>query len=57
LTVDSWFMLINTHKQQLKIISAQLIELAKQTPYFDIIISIKGISDLTAALFIAEVKD
>ncbi|MCD6440527.1 MAG: IS110 family transposase [Candidatus Marinimicrobia bacterium] len=57
LTVDSWLTLINTHKQQLKIISAQLIELAKQTPYFDIIISIKGISDLTAALFIAEVKD
>jgi transposase len=57
LTVDSWLTMINTHKQQLKIISAKLIELAKQTPYFDIIISIKGISDLTAALFIAEVKD
>jgi len=57
LVVDSWLTLINTHKQQLKTISAQLIELAKQTPYFDIIISIKGISDLTAALFIAEVKD
>ena len=57
LAVDSWLTLINTHKQQLKIIAAKLIELAKQTPYFDIIISIKGISDLTAALFIAEVKD
>jgi len=57
LTVNSWLIMINTHKQQLKIISAKLIELAKQTPYFDTIISIKGISDLTAALFIAEVKD
>jgi transposase len=57
LTVNSWLTLIHTLKQQLKIISSQLIELAKQTPYFDIIISIKGISDLTTALFIAEVKD
>ena len=57
LTVNSWLTLITTLKQQLKIISNQLIELAKQTPWFDILVSIKGISDLTAALFIAEVKD
>ena len=57
LTVNSWLTLIPMLKQQLKIFSAQLIELAKQTPYFDIIVSIKGIADLNAALFIAEVKD
>jgi len=57
LTINSWLVLITTLKQQLKIISKQLIELARQTPWFDILISIKGISDITAALFLAEVKD
>ena len=57
LAVNAWLTMINTLKQQLKTISTQLIELARRTPYFDIIVSVKGISDLTAALFIAEVKD
>lgn len=57
LTVNSWLTLITMLKQQLKIISAQLIELAKQTPWFDSLVSIKGISDVSASLFIAEVKD
>jgi len=35
----------------------RLTELAKQTPYFKILISLKGISDKQAALFIAETRD
>ena len=57
LTVNSWLTMITMLKQQLKIISAQLIELARQTPWFDSLVSIKGISDVSASLFIAEVKD
>jgi len=57
LTVDSFLIMINTLKKQLKKISKPLIELAKQTPWFEILISVKGISDLTAALFLAEVRD
>ena len=57
LTVNSWLAIIDTLQQQLKIIASQLIELARQTPWFDILVSIKGISDLSTALFIAEVKD
>ncbi len=34
-----------------------MIKLAKQTPWFEILTSIKGISELTAVLFIAEVQD
>ena len=57
LTVNSWLVLINTLKEQLKIISTKLIELAKQTPWFNILTSVKGISELTAGLFLAEVRD
>ncbi len=57
LSVNSWLSVIETLKQQMKIIADQLIELARQTPCFDILVSVKGISDLTTALFIAEVKD
>ena len=57
LTVNSWLVLNNTLKEQLKIISTKLIELAKQTPWFNILTSVKGISDLTASLFLAEVRD
>ena len=34
-----------------------VFKLAKQKPYFDILTSIKGISDTSASLFIAEVRD
>lgn len=57
LAVNAWLTMITTLEQQIEIIAKQLIKLAKQTPYFDVIISIKGIGDLNAALFIAEVKD
>lgn len=35
----------------------QLVDLAKETIYFDFIISLKGISDKSTALFIAETRD
>jgi len=57
LTVNSWLALISTLKDKLKIVATKLIELAKQTSWFYILTSVKGISDVTAALFLAEVRD
>jgi hypothetical protein len=44
-------------RNQTNIIALELIKLAKQTPYFKILVSIKGISDILAAQFIAECGD
>jgi len=57
LTIDSFLIMINTLKRQLKEISKSLIKLAKQTSWFETLTSVKGISELTASLFIAEVQD
>ena len=38
-------------------VATELVRLSKQTPYHGWITSLKGISDLLAALFIAEVRD
>ena len=59
LSLTAWITIIETVKSQLDIIIKQLIELVKQTPYWDILISFKGngISDKMVALFIAETRD
>jgi transposase len=59
LSLTAWITIIETFKVQLDIIITQLIELAKQTRYWDILISFKGngISDKMVALFIAETRD
>lgn len=57
LTMDVWLNLLKCLEQQLEIVRKELIQLAKQTPYFHIIVSIKGISDISAARFIAETRD
>jgi len=57
LTMDVWLNLLKCLEQQLDRVRKELIKLAKQTPYFHIIVSIKGISDISAARFIAETRD
>jgi transposase len=57
LSIQSWILMIETIQKQMKLIMNQMIILAKQTPYFDILISLKGISDKLAAFFIAETRD
>ncbi len=57
LTMLAW---LNQHallKEQMELVIAELVSLAEQTPYFDIIKSIKGISKITASRFIAELRD
>jgi transposase len=57
LALDSWILFIESIKQQQKIVLKEIIVLAKQTPYYEIIKSLKGVSDKLAALFIAETRD
>ena len=54
-TVTTLITLIKTLKQQQKTIKKELVKMAKESPYFEIITSLDGISDLTASLFLAEV--
>lgn len=54
---DSWVAIIKLLLVQIDDVQSELISQAKQKPYFDILTSIKGISDISASLFIAEVRD
>jgi transposase len=57
ITLNCWLGQYILIKEQINYVLEQLIALAEQTPYFDIITSLKGISDITAARFIAELRD
>ena len=57
LTLLSW---LNQHallKEQMKLVLDEMVFIAKRTPFFDIVSSLKGVSDITAARFIAELRD
>lgn len=54
LIVLGWLVQIKTTGEQLDLIAQSCIELAGHSPHFERIKSIKGISDLSAALFLAE---
>lgn len=57
ITLNCWLQQYALIKEQINSLLKQLISLAEQTPYFKIISSLKGISDITAARFIAELRD
>lgn len=54
---DAWIAMIQLLLIQIDQVLKQIISMAKQKTYFDILTSIKGISDISASLFIAEVRD
>jgi transposase len=54
---DAWIAMIHLLLMQINLVLKQIIDMARQKTYFDILTSIKGISDISAALFIAEVRD
>lgn len=56
-TMHCWLNQYSLLKEQIKLILDQMAAIAKRTPYFDIISSLKGVSDITAARFIAELRD
>jgi transposase len=57
LALDSWIILIETIRKQQNMVLKEMIVLAQQTPYFEVLKSLKGVSDKLAALFIAETRD
>lgn len=56
-TLDSWLILLEHTENQMEAVMAELVPLARQTRYFEILTSLKGISEKLAALFIAETRD
>jgi len=54
---DAWVAMLRLILIQIDLVLSQMIVKAQQKPYFDILTSIKGISNISAALFIAEVRD
>jgi transposase len=57
LTVNSWLVIIETLEAQIETIFSALVSLAQQLPEYDILRSLKGVSHLSSALFLAEVRD
>jgi len=57
ITVDCWLSLIDTLTVKTERTFSGLVSLAQQLPEYDILRSLKGISHLSAALFLAEVRD
>jgi len=59
LSVDAWLMIIEILKNQIDAVFEQLLILVKQTPYYDLLNSFRGlgISDILIALFIAETRN
>ena len=57
LTVDAWLSMIDALEAQIRSVEGELVRLSRETPYHAPLVSLKGISDLLAALFIAEVRD
>jgi len=57
ITVNCWLALIETLSAQTETMFSALVSLAQQLPEYDILRSLKGVSHLSAALFLAEVRD
>jgi transposase len=57
LTLDIWIMQVRQTGSAPAALAKAMIELARKTEYFEILTSLKGISDISAARFIAECRD
>jgi len=54
LTMNLWIQQILVMRTQMNLVLDEMVRLSKQTPWFEILTSIKGISDISASRFIAE---
>lgn len=54
ITISTWLVLIKTTHEKIEQVAHTLIDLARESPFFEPIISLKGISDLSCALFLSE---
>lgn len=57
ITLDSWLLAIEMIEKNRELVMQKIVDLAKETPYFEILTDLKGISYRLAALFIAETRD
>jgi transposase len=57
MVLDAWISQLRLINENMKGIGNKMIELAKKTEYFEIIVSVPGISDLSAARLIGECRD
>jgi transposase len=57
ITLDCWLAQIETISANLERIFNELVRCAGQLPEYHILLSLKGVSETTAALFLAEVQD
>ena len=57
LTMNVWLSQIKALNDHLKAVQEEMVGLAQQTDYFDILTSLKGVSDISAARFIAEIRE
>ena len=57
LILDSWIESIRLIKDRMKVIEKEMVRLASESESFELLISLKGVSDLSAARLIAECRD
>jgi len=57
LILDCWIAQIRQLNKSIKVISEKMIDLARENEYFEILTSVMGISDISAARFIGECRD
>ncbi len=57
ITLDAWISQLKLINKNMKAIGKKMIELAKETEYFEVLVSVPGISDLSAARLIGECRD
>jgi len=55
--LDAWISQLRLIHENMKSIGNRMIELAKETEFFEIIVSVPGISDISAARLIGECRD
>jgi len=57
MTLDAWISQLKLINENMKVIGNKMIELAKETECFEVLVSVPGISDLSAARLIGECRD
>ena len=57
MTLDAWISQLRLINEHMKVIGSKMIELASETEFFDILVSVPGISDISAARLIGECRD
>lgn len=55
--LDTWLAELLTIDKHMKVIGSKMIELAKETEFFEVLVSVPGISDISAARLIGECRD